>query len=113
MKLILLLLLLIPFELITSEQVDWIERNHYHDQQGRLVFTQVIFWEWNDTDFRVRDFRIERENMQLDPEKIRWMERDYFREVSAETITESWTQYDPEVFDRRFLPQQQRRGLRK
>ena len=34
-------------ELVLRESVDAIELNHFYDEQGRLVFDQLIFYEWS------------------------------------------------------------------
>jgi hypothetical protein len=35
------------------------------------------------------------------------------RKVQAATVRESWTQYDPELVERSFVPKEQRPELRK
>jgi 7,8-dihydro-6-hydroxymethylpterin-pyrophosphokinase len=42
-----------------------------------------------------------------------WHDGEILREVEAETIRESWTQYDPELVEREFLPKDKRRDLHK
>ena len=40
-----------------------------------------------------------------------WLDGERFRQVRALSFRETWTQYDPEVEDRLFVPPDQRRGL--
>ena len=46
MWIIFLLVGLISTEDIAREEVDLIEVNHFFDEQGRLVFEQLIFYDW-------------------------------------------------------------------
>lgn len=41
-----------------------------------------------------------------------WQDGEIMRRVNAPSMRETWTQYDPELFDREFLPKEQRRELR-
>ena len=41
-----------PVENVTTDEVDLIEVNHFHDEHGRLVFDQVIFYDWSTVDCR-------------------------------------------------------------
>ena len=111
-----------PVEDVASDQVDLIEINHFHDEQGRHVFDQIIFYDWSARKGRylVQAWRQLKDPAQM-PRKnwgrgdfvALWRDEGVLREVRATTFRESWTQYDPEVVDRRFLPKTQRRELRK
>jgi hypothetical protein len=41
-----------------------------------------------------------------------WHDGDLLRDVHAESMRESWTQYDPELIEREFLPKERRKELR-
>ena len=49
MNVILVVLILgsIPHDTVMREEVDLIEVNHFYDENGRLVFDQIIFYEWS------------------------------------------------------------------
>lgn len=98
---------------------DWVERlelNNFYDDQGRLVFTQMVGW--HETE-HVRFWR-----MVKDSDLV--VERDHahqgytltfrdgglLRRVHARSYDESWTQYDVEVADREYLPKERRLELR-
>lgn len=106
--------------------VDVIETNHFYDEQGRLVFTQFILWEWvdSDADFRVRHWIMaDREGSPPPPQRSRdgsyyllWVDSTIpwtmIRYVRANSLRETWTQYDPELVDREFRPKEARKALR-
>jgi hypothetical protein len=113
----------------SSPQVKWgsrpsIEINHFHDDQGRPVFDQIIFYDWSPTEHRyqIRDWRLLKNSNQLplrstsDGEYVAvWSDfksRDVLRKTQAKLVRESWTQYDPELVEREFLPEGKRRKLR-
>lgn len=113
-----------PATKIADECVDLIEINHFHDDQGRPVFDQIIFYDWSLTDHRyqIRDWRLLKNPNQLplrrtsDGEYVAvWSDfknRDVLRKTQAKLVRESWTQYDPELVEREFLPEGKRRKLR-
>ena len=45
---------------MARESVDLIEVNHFYDEHGRLVFDQVIFYDWSagDARYNVRAWRL-------------------------------------------------------
>ena len=110
-----------PQEDVASEQVDLIEVNHFYDDQGRHVFDQVIFYDWADGHNRhmVRAWRLVKNPAQL-PQRnwtdgtyvALWYDNDVLRKVQAKAMRESWTQYDPELVEREFLPKEKRKELR-
>jgi hypothetical protein len=112
---------LTPVEDVARDQVDLIEVNHFFDEQGRFVFDQLIFYDWSPQAGRylVRAWRPLRSPAQL-PQRD-WSHREFvavwhdgitFRKVCAATMRESWTQYDPELTARAYLPKEQRAELR-
>lgn len=111
-----------PTEDVAREDVDLIEVNHFFDEQGRLVFDQVIFYDWSVTDarFQVRAWRLLKSPKQLPRRDWKqgdyiaiWYDGEQLRKVRARALHETWTQYDPELIEREFLPKEKRRELRK
>ncbi len=112
-----------PVRSATVDEVDLVEINHVFDEQGRLVFDQVIYYEWSNQDsrYQVRDWRLLKKPSQLPLKNWRdgnfvsvWHDfkfRDVLREVQAKIVRETWTQYDPELVERDFLPEEKRRKL--
>ena len=112
---------LTPQDIVAHEQVDLIEVNHFHDEQGRLVFDQTIFYDWSSSHSRymVRAWRLVKSPSQLpqrnwkdDSYSAIWHENDVLRRVQAPAIRETWTQYDPELAEREYLPKEKRKELR-
>ena len=110
-----------PREDVATERVDLIEVNHFYDDQGRLVFDQLLFYDWSHDDgrYQLRAWRMVKNNAQLPQRNWQsggygaiWQDGDVLRKISAPSIRESWTQYDPELTEREFLPKERRRELR-
>jgi hypothetical protein len=145
LTLALLLLGIVPHDDVARESVDLAELNHFYDEHGRLVFDQVIFYDWGPpytgpiTDdaqtrfvdesapepvknenwrYQVRAWRLVK-NPNLLP--IRdwttggyrsiWQDGEQVRDIRAKSFRETWTQEDPELIERRFLPKEKRREL--
>lgn len=109
----LLLLALLPLEMPVRDTCDVIEVNHFHDEQGRHVFDQAIFWSFNRSTCRyeVRDWRLLKSpHAYPGSDRMLWLDGETFREVRGRRM-ESWTQYDPELIERATLPKEQRREL--
>lgn len=111
-----------PQEDVAREQVDLVEVNHYYDEQGRLVFDQTIFYDWSPENSRymVRDWRMVKSPSQLPQRNWHdggylavWQDGEVLRRVHAQAMRETWTQYDPELVEREYLPKEKRRGFRK
>lgn len=111
-----------PIEDVAKDRVDLIEVNHFFDDCGKHVFDQIIFYDWSAqySRYNVRAWRLLKRPAQV-PHRD-WSNREYvaiwhdgsvLRKVEATTIRESWTQYDPELIERAYLPKEQRRELRK
>lgn len=110
-----------PREDVIRESVDLIELNHFYDEHGRLVFDQVIFYDWSAADCRynVRAWRLVKNPAQL-PQRdwakgcysAMWQDGEQLRQVQAKSFSETWTQYDPELLERQIAPVANRRGLR-
>ena len=111
-----------PTEDVARERVDVIELNHFYDDRGRLVFDQIIFYDWSvsQSSYQVRDWRLLKTPAQVphrtwpDGDFVAvWHDNGILRKVEARQLHESWTQYDPELINRAVLPKEQRRLLRK
>ena len=110
----------LPRAPLMVDQTDLIEINHYYDKRGKLVFDQVIFWNWSHdaAAFRVVAWRFIKKPSQMARRDWRrggfvslWHDGHVLREVRSDFVRETWTQFDPEVRDRDQLPQHLRRGL--
>lgn len=110
------------YDLTLVDEVDLVEINHYYDSRGRLVFDQVIFYDWAERDGRhhVVAWRLLKKTSQWPRRNWRnrnyeceWMDGPDHRRVIANHSTETWTQHDPELYERDFLPRERRRGLSK
>lgn len=106
---------------VARETVDLMELNHFYDQQGRLEFDQVIFYDWCDNTNRhqVLAWRLVKNPNQLPKRDWRnggyiaiWHDGDKLRHIQSQHFRETWTQYDPELAEREYLPKEKRRELR-
>lgn len=118
--LVLLLCSIIPQDFVVRESVDLVETNHFYDEHGRLVFDQVIFYDWSagDSRYNVRAWRLVKNPAQL-PQRdwkdggysAMWQDGEQIRRIHSKSIRETWTQYDPELVEREYLPKERRREL--
>lgn len=111
----LLLLSVIPQSLVARDQCTRIERNHFYDEYGKLVFTQYVAWDDCGV-FFWRMVRADHPEITLSKEREGWKlafaDGDIHREVYAESFEETWTQADVELVDRENLPVAERRRLK-
>src|SRR4051812_20686862 len=100
---------------VIREYVDLIELNHFYDEHGKLVFDQVIFydWSWIENRYNVRAWRLVKNPNQLPQQDLEnggyrafWQDGEYMRYISSKEIRETWTQYDPELIEREYLPKE-------
>lgn len=109
-----LLLATVPLSPITETRVDVVEENHFYDECGQHVFTQFIFWEWDNSDCRLH---VVAWRLQSNVRGIRgrgtlvWNDGDVFRRVRFGEWRETWTQFDPEYRERETRPKESRREL--
>lgn len=113
-----------PVSSTAVDSVDLVEINHFFDERGKLVFDQVIFYEWSPAAgrYQVRDWRLLKNPAQIPVRNWRqgnyeavWHDfksHDMLRKVQAKMVRETWTQYDPELVERDFLSDEKRRKLR-
>ena len=111
-----------PPELAITDHIDLIEVNHYFDDSGKLVFDQLIFYNWDTVAGRhnVVAWRLLKHKQQLPQRNPQtglyyssWQDGATLRLVQADRILETWTQYDPETRERQFLPKERRADLRR
>jgi len=117
----LLLLSIVPRPEVAREACDLVELNHFYDDQARLVFDQVIFYDWSlsESRYNVRAWRLVKNPSQL-PQRdwsgggysAMWQDGEQIRHIRSKSIRETWTQYDPELVEREYLPKEKRKELR-
>ncbi len=109
-----------PDNVAITSHVDLIEVNHYFDNEGKPVFNQLIFHNWDDSAgrFNVCAWRLLKNPNQIPVRNAvtghysaTWHDGKILRTVNAERRIETWTQYDPETWERAFLPKSQRPDL--
>jgi hypothetical protein len=107
------------------EQVDLIEFNHFHDDRGRRVYDQVIFYEWSTARgcYLVRSWcLVEKSDYldrvpQLDFRTDLWTvriydnDKDIQRRITSKHCRETWTQTDPERRNRKVLNEKLRQSF--
>jgi len=122
---ILLLVSIIPYDNVVVDEVDVTEINHFHDENGRLVFDQIILYRWSYRDSRhyVVAWRMLKTSAQVPRYDVRrkmyvatWhdtQDGDVLRRVISKSVRVTFTQHDPELSERQFLPKEKRCGLRR
>lgn len=116
---IVLLLSIIPQSLTLAETTDVVELNHFYDDNGRHVFDQVIWFDWDARHCRhqVRAWRLVKCPSHVPQRTVGgyvtlWVEESGLRKVTAMSMRETWTQFDPELVERETLAKEKRKGLR-
>lgn len=140
MNLLLLILAIVPHDSVVRDRVDVIELNHHYNEEGFLLYEQVIFRDWSDfyreyvivatltiNDPANQHARYPRQDRGRwyciwetndwvcgDPANFVYYPRFYWREVTANQYRETWTQgsgLDPEIVESRSYYREWRRGL--
>jgi hypothetical protein len=113
-----------PYSNVCTDHVDLVEINHFYDTNGKLVFDQMIFYNWCPVDsrYQVVDWRLWRVPSQVPTINrqgrnfvVVWhdrKERRVLRIVRSRMFRESWTDYDVELEEREVLPDHRRQGLK-
>lgn len=105
---------------VACDYVDLVEVNHVHDQRGKRMYSQALFYDWlpRRGEYQVRAWRLlkdEADRPERDFQRGDWVmiftEGSRLREVRAAVYRESWTQYDREQAERDRLPKDYRPGL--
>lgn len=101
-----------------TDACDLIEVNHYFDENGALLLNQILFWEWDSREarYQVRSWRlVKRPSMYpqacAEGFETTWREGPMQVRVTAPKFRETWTQYDPELIERKHLAHEERREL--
>lgn len=103
-----------------ADHVDLVEVNHFCDEYGKVIFNQLIFYDWcpESGRYQVRswkplrkDYQYPTRNWAKDCYTAVWYDKGVKRIVEAQVIRESWTRFDPELVEREFLPLDLRVGL--
>jgi len=102
---------------IARDHVEILERNSYYDENGRLVFVQIIGWQAG----HVRFWKLLTNGQQPSKDvvlqelppgaKISFDDNGILRQIWSFSYAETWTQFDPELLDRELLPKDQRQPL--
>lgn len=113
---LILLLAILPLFGPVRDTVDVAEVNHFYDEQGRLVFDQLILWDWDGKRHQVVAWRLIKCRRMLPMRGDRgyamtFLDGETMRRVEAKSARETWTQYDPELWERGELPKEARREL--
>lgn len=111
---------------VIRDTVALIELNHFFDDNGNLVFDQLIFYDWTE-DLRgaapphrhnVRAWVLVKSpaivpvfDWKLKMYRAMWTNGDVTRVVYSNSYSETWTQYDPELAEREKFPKEFRREL--
>lgn len=119
LALVLAVLTAIPPDLSIDDDVDLIEINHFFDENGKLVFDQVIFLDWSPDAgrYQVRAWRKLKRQQQVPIQEAAggylavFHDGDVLRRVRAKSFRETWTQFDVELAEREHLPKDRRPGL--
>ena len=106
---------------VITQYVDLIEINHYYDAEtGKIVLDQVIYWYWSDylSEFVVIAWRLDKEEAPIrvvrrDTHKFDLIifQNEILYHVRSPSYRETWTQFDPDLRNRRIVPKAQRMGL--
>jgi hypothetical protein len=112
-----------PMAQTVDDRVDLIEVNHYFDESGNPKFDQIIYYRWSTERgrFDVIDYKRLKEADQI-PRAVEslsgylsiWQDssdQNIIRRVFSQDLIETWTQHDPEMVERRYLPKDRRAEL--
>lgn len=123
---VLLFSIVLGWSVQLDERVDLIELNHFHDENGKPVYDQIITYEYDPAsgDNLTRQWRLydpkdglgslPREHHADGTVRVRWFDKDenVFREVKSKLFKESYTQFDPERENKKLLDEKNRTALR-
>ena len=92
-----------------TTHVDLIEVNHCHDDCKRFRFTQLILWECS-PDYRRYHVVVWWIPDKLGDELQGLVAKRSGKTYASAAVRETWTDYDPEVVNRKVFPVEKRRG---
>lgn len=114
-----------PIQEVARERVDLVEVNHFYDDSGKHKFDQIIYYRWSGENarFDIVDYKQLRciDQIPVRVEKLDgwlsvWQDRGdhhLLRSIFAREKIETWTQHDPEMLQRKYLPKDRRCQLSK
>jgi hypothetical protein len=112
LTLAIILLSIVPVETVVTDRVDLCERNHVFNYEGEPVPNQWIFWNEQDEIIDWRNCHSLHGQQLLSGHTLTFWEGAILRRVRFKHFRETWTQdYDPEVWQHRFLVPGDRRKL--
>jgi hypothetical protein len=102
----------IPRDAVAYDRCEAVETNWVYNEQGDLVFVQLIFREED----RIIAWRMARPSIPVATRikggwRYLWLDGDVTREVECRTIYETHTQWDRETEERPYWPPEIRRQL--
>jgi hypothetical protein len=95
---------------VVTDVCDVIELEHYHDADGKHVFSQLIFRDFSGERFAVRDFRLVKTGYSVSATGCVFSDAGTLRKVRG-AVVEVWSQEDSELADRLLTSKECRRGL--
>lgn len=118
-----LALAIIPSDCELIDRCDWIELNHvFREDWDHEIFCQWIFWRVNREGYsEVIDWRMAKEGEAAQriwrngcPSgwRLQIVDCGKLRRIEASSVQETTGNYDPELWDRKYLPQEKRRRLK-
>lgn len=111
-----------PQDDVVRDDVDLVEINHLYDEHGKKLLDQVIYYDWcpQACRYQVRAWRLLKNSAQVPRRDWRtgeytatWHDGETLRRVRTVAFRETWTQEDPELAEREFLPKDKRRDLKR
>ncbi len=124
LALLMVLVSIVPHDEVVYDQADLVELNHFHDDQGRPVFDQYLFYDFCPiaSRYQVIAWRMAKSPGQLPCRDHKeggyvcnWTDSqsgNCIRRIKIQCVRESWTMYDPELVERQFLAKEKRRELK-
>lgn len=113
---LLLVLGTVPFYGPVETTVDSIEVNHFFDENGKPIFSQIILWEHSEQWVTLIAWRLLKCSRMVPVRRgefyeVLWHDGVILRRVRSRAWFETWTQYDPELLARNKMPRDSRREL--
>ena len=94
--------------------MDLIEVNHFHDAE-KIRFSQMIYWSMIRGELHVRTWRVIDNDYYVPRDAAGYCDiviRDGVTyRIRSKSYRETWTDYDPEVVDRRVWPEEFRQWI--
>ncbi len=117
---LLLLVGAVPHDNVAFDSVDLVEINHLHDDAGHPVFDQLIYYRFCPLAcrYQVVEWRMLKHDSQIPQRDARtggyvatWHDQQNagrLRQIRCPSLRTTFTNYDPELIERAFLPKEKR-----